>query len=261
MRFSEIATTKIKYRKKLDEMAQETIKNDSFAWVAFNNFKKDASLLGEQLAGTYQLFVPRSVGPVSRSERVRSLIGNEYAWNDQGDLNPNYQKWVNQGTLGEAAPILKPGKAESPPGDNKPMNAHLWTSTAKKTDNGWVSSWSAWVNNNQPKWYSNTGYLYKVKPGALILPLDNDYEIRRILNVYQDLGRAKQSDPTDSYYDYYEMRRYFPWDEISKHFDAVHHYGFHNSEFLYGWDVESTAWFDVSFLEYLLRPPCTSLAI
>jgi len=52
------------------------------------------------------------------------------------------------------------------------------------------------------------------------------------------------------------MRYNFPWDEISKHFDAVWHSGSgYDRDFMYGWDVESTAWFNTDFLQLIGEVP------
>ena len=49
------------------------------------------------------------------------------------------------------------------------------------------------------------------------------------------------------------FRSGYPWDQISKHFDGVHHGGYRSDydRFVYGWDCESTAWLDTRFLEFI----------
>ena len=51
------------------------------------------------------------------------------------------------------------------------------------------------------------------------------------------------------------MKTIFPWDQIVKHFDGVWHSGYSDQGFMYGWDVESTAWFDTSFLQLVGEVP------
>lgn len=223
-------------------------------WENLNWLKNGAAERGKELAGSLQLFVPRRLGNTKRSERVKSLFDRPYVWNDEGELDPEAQKWVNQGVIGESnPPILQPGKAVSPPGRNKPT-ASLWTSTAEKSGDGYTSAWSRWTENNQPDWFSDVGYLYRVKPGALILGLDSDRDAERIMSVFIDLKRVDK-DVNDKLISdrYMALHGHFPWNEVVKHFDAVNHEGYssYRDDFIYGWDVESTAWFDTSFLQYL----------
>jgi len=151
-----------------------------------------------------------------------------------------------QGVL-EGAPILQPGKASSPPGNNKPTVASLWTSSAiKGADGAYTSDWARWTKSEQPDWFSDKGYLYKVKPGALILELNSEHDAERIYRAFENLGRASPIDRSERYS---RLSRAFPWDQIAKHFDGVWHGGYRSDGyFMYGWDVESTAWFDTSFL-------------
>lgn len=241
-------------KKHLLQKAGDTTPHDyNPGWEELNWLKQQAKKNGERLAGSYQLFVPRS-NPSAKTPRDYRLdnLGNKWAWDDEGNLKPDYEKRerIRQELKGtetmESAPILKPGKAITPPGRNKPQ-ADFWTSTAKKTTDGWTSEWAQWVSENQPSWFSNTGYLYKVKPGALILELDHESDAERIYFAFEMLGRATPIDYNDSYG---RLSKAFPWDQIAKHFDGVRHGGYsYRSEFLYGWDVESTAWFDTSFLQ------------
>ncbi len=218
-------------------------------WDNLNWFKERAKERGDQLANTLQLFMPRP-NPHAMTNRDRRLqnLSNKYAYDDEGTLKPEYEKW--ELGIHEAAPTFTPGKSSPVPGGNKPI-AKLWTSTAKQLPNGaWTSDWVRWVSGNQNDWMSKTGSLYRVKPGALALQLDSDQDARQLLHAFQDLGRYTQ--PTDNAYssDGWDLRRAFPWEQVVKHFDAVSHYGFRwDGNFMYGWDCESTAWLDTSFLE------------
>jgi hypothetical protein len=219
-------------------------------WESLNGLKMAAVKHGERMAGSLQLFVPRpnTSAMTARDRRLKNL-SNRYAWDDEGNLKSRYANW-EQG-IRESSPVLTGGTAESPPGNNKP-NAQIWTSTAERLDNGsWISDWSRWVNDNQPSWASERGYLFQVQPGARILELDDDHDAERIYQAFLDLGRAEE--PTDQYRDLgrgFAMRQKFPWDQIYRHFDAVHHRGYGRGEFVYGWDVESTAWLNTRFLKY-----------
>lgn len=226
-------------------------------WQLLNDLKSLAQHTGRRLADTYQLFVPRRnpMALTSRDKRLKNLA-NKYAWDDEGNLKPEYEKWEKG--IAEGAPILAPGKTVSPPGNNKP-SASLWTSTARKVGDGWTSEWAQWTESNQPTWFSTTGYLYKVKPGALILELDNDHDAQDIMWVFQSLNRVKEPEEPNNYGRDVNMRLVFPWDEISKNFAGVHHSGYgYGNEFMYGWDVESTAWFDTSVLQLIGEVPVVS---
>jgi hypothetical protein len=229
-------------------------------WERLNYLKQEAAKHGEKMSDTYQLFVPRGMRIPSTKEKSMTMLSNKYAWDDEGNLNPQYAKWdkgqqdldpTGKERTNEAAPILK-GRATPPPGNNKPL-AHLWTSTAWKTKNNeWFSDWAKWTLSEQPKWHSDVGYLYKVKPGALILELDTNRDAEDIINAFANLGRVKG----DDYYDDWKMRSVFPWDEIAKHFDAVHHSRpWYRDGFMYGWDVESTAWLNTDFLQLVGEVP------
>lgn len=225
-------------------------------WESLNYIKQHAKTVGDSLAGKYQLFVPRSIKIPTPREKASALLKNPYAWDDQGNLKPEYAK--NE-SIQEAAPILAPGKPPMIASFNKPM-ANLWTSTAYKSKDGkWSSSWNEWVIGNMRQWTSDTGYLYKVKSGALVLELNSDADVEQIYSAFSQLGKV-----TDKYnnsnYDYKTiMRLSFPWQAIAKHFDAVHHSGYsYGSEFLYGWDAESTAWLDTSFLQLVGEVPVTT---
>jgi hypothetical protein len=231
-------------------------------WEKLNSLKKEAVNHGKKMSDTYQLFVPRGIRIPSTKEKSMTMLRNKYAWDDEGNLTPQYTKWdkgqqdlnpAGKEPINEAAPILK-GRATPPPGHNKPQ-AHLWTSTGYKKRDGWYSDWVRWSDANQPEWVANTGYLYKVKPGALILELDTDHDAEDIIQAFIDLKRVEVGD--DYYQDpRWKMRTVFPWNEIAKHFDAVHHSGtWGHSEFMYGWDVESTAWLNTDFLQLIGEVP------
>jgi len=231
-------------------------------WESLNYLKEWAKRAGEQLAGTYQLFMPRPhPGVLTKYDKAKKNLANRYAWDDDGNLKEPYQKWEDN-PLEEGAPLLKPGKAVAPPGRNKP-NADLWTSTAYKTNKGYSSDWVKWTYYNQKGWMSPVGYLYKVKPGALVLEIDSDHDAEQVMAAFQKLERVKDFDWSDPdvarYGTRFQMQSTFPWDEVVKHFDAVRHrnigYGSHDNGFMYGWDCESTGWLDTSFLQLVGEVP------
>lgn len=222
-------------------------------WESLQDLKRLAKLQGDRMAGSYQLFVPRPhAGAMTARDRRLKNLSNKYAWDDAGNLKPRYADW-EQG-IKENAPVLTGATAVSPPGNNKP-NAELWTSTAERLDDGtWTSAWAQWIEDNQPNWANDRGYLFQVQPGARILELDSDHDADRIYQAFQDLGRAEEPAADQLRYGReFAMRQKFPWDQVYRHFDAVNHNGYYDYsqlEFVYGWDVESTAWLNTRFLKY-----------
>jgi hypothetical protein len=103
-----------------------------------------------------------------------------------------------------------------------------------------------------PDSYSNIGHVYKINPSARILHIRDTYDAKHIYSLYRDLG--VDLNPNSEYStDHYEMTKDFPWHEICKHWDAVHHnpgYG-DRYGFTYTYDVESTVWFNTNVLDYI----------
>jgi hypothetical protein len=253
----------LRKKKSTEPKAGDTTPHDyDPGWEQLNRIKQAAKQYGEEMTERYQLFVPRGNGAAqsARDRRLKNLA-SPYAYDDEGNLQPSYDDWekprkelspTGQDDVKEAAPFLAPGKSNSPPGGNKP-EAAFWTSTARKTNNGWTSDWAKWISENHPSWFSPVGYLYKVTPGALITQINSDRDAERIYYAFQNLGRAEM-DHNDSYG---RLTKGFPWDQLVKHVDAVNHSGFRfqDSRFVYGWDVESTAWFDTSHLQLVGEVP------
>jgi hypothetical protein len=222
-------------------------------------------------AGSLQLFMPRcNASAKTPYEKHLDNIGSKYRY--QKDINnpeeytheitPDAEEWANKHPddklsngikkMDEGAPIIAT-RDNVPPGHNKPQ-AVLWTSTAKKySDGSYSSSWVNWVYNNQPSWLSPIGYLYRVKRDASILDMNSDHDATDMYELFNQLGRGATAlyNPSEDGYNNreYAMRRDFPWGEISKHFDGVHHYNYgYGNEFMYGWDCESVGWFNPAVL-------------
>jgi hypothetical protein len=253
-------------RKSAPKAGDDTPHDYNPGWEQLNRLKQQAQKTGERMTGAYQLFVPRG-HPGAKSLRDRRLanLANRWAWDEEDPtkLKPQYDRWergVPQDQVDEAAPIIPAGQVISPPGNNKP-HALLWTSTAIKSGDAWTSRWANWVAQNQPTWLAPKGYLYQVKPGALILSLDSDHDAEQIFQAFGDLGRVNAPPASDYYRDRPSaaMRVTFPWDQIIRHFDGVRHGGYngygYGDEFMYGWDVESTAWFNGNFLQLKAEVP------
>jgi hypothetical protein len=188
-----------------------------------------------------QLFVPKRRDPAKIEKYKR-----DHAWREIKKQFPD--EIVKE----ESIPVLTSFKESPVDGDNKPSGA-FWTSSAiKKPDGSYSSDWVQHVSRVLPEWQTDYGYLFEIKPQALILDsghLDQFYhwaeshgKMTKELSDY-----AKNSDSET------RMRSNFPWSALAKHFDGVHHdgYGSHyGRDFTYGWDVESTAWFNTSWLTY-----------
>ena len=249
--------TEVRKRKPTELRPGDTTPHDlNPGWQELNYLRQQAHDFGQRLAGRHQLFAPRpnAAALSARHYRLQNLA-SPYAYDEKGDLKPEYSPreqpprdlLPGTGPVDEAAPILKPGKPEQTTGWNKPM-ANLWTSTAWRVEQGWTSDWIKWASNNHPEWVPARGHLYRVKPGALVLELDSDDAALRIYDAYLGLGLV-----TEPIYDPYELSRSFPWRHLARHFDAVHHNNHYmgGGQFVYGWDCESTAWFDTDFLQLM----------
>lgn len=127
------------------------------------------------------------------------------------------------------------------------MYSVTWTSTARKSGDGYTSDWADWCAHEMPQWLSDTGNLYKVGAGARILSMNTDRDAYRIAQHY---GVEPPKDMMASF----AWARKFPWDDIEDDFDAVHHEpsGSRLANLLMSsWDVESTAWFNTNHLDYI----------
>ena len=229
-------------RKKKEPPVQLTPADDAYHELQLT---KEVST-GKFPCNTYQLFMPRPHGGAKTAyqKHVQSL-SNKYAYEpDSPEFTKSYQTWIDKhpDRLGESAPVIA-ARDNVPPGRNKPQ-AILWTSTAtRQSDGTWTSDWVNWVANNQKDWMSETGYLYKVAPNATLLHLNSDYDAEDIYDTFEKMGRVKREYSTDGYDG--GLSKNFPWNEIAKHFDGIHHSGIgYGNEFMYGWDVESLAIFN-----------------
>lgn len=187
-----------------------------------------------------QLFVPKRRDP----KKMEELKRNRRWWDAVKDVENEEKAKLKE----EVAPILT-GFTESPPGDNKP-NGSFWTSTAIKRGVGYTSRWYEYVQNTFPSWQTDYGYLFEVKSNAMVFEsdyLDQFYEWAESYGklTKQNSEYFKNSRGSD------RMRGNYPWDTMARYFDGVHHSGYSmGDEFTYGWDVESTAWFNTNVLTY-----------
>lgn len=187
----------------------------------------------------HQLFVPKRRDP----EVMRANAARRRVWDAYSDLKKS-------GEIKEEAPPVLTAYRESPPGSNKPSNG-FWTSTALKTNAGWTSDWYKLVQRQFPTWQTDYGYLFEVTGTPLLFDLGH---ADQFYQWAMDHGRIKRA--PNEYFQAYSrehMRYAFPWDELAKHFDGVYHGGWggrDSDDLSYGWDVESTVWFDTRFLKY-----------
>jgi len=131
----------------------------------------------------------------------------------------------------------------------KPTTNVTWTSTAEKLPDGsYTSEWVEWCKTEMPQWLAKGGALFKVKPGAKILSMNTDKDAFKIAQYY---GVQPPKNPMD----WITWSRKFPWSQVAKDFDAIHHIpGSRMSNILMSsWDVESTAWFNNNFLDYVAQ--------
>jgi hypothetical protein len=187
-----------------------------------------------------QLFVPKHRDPEKEKRRA-----SEYRYNlTKREMDAEAEK------LKEDAPPILSAYRESPPGSNKPSHG-FWTSSAKKKSDGtYTSAWYEFVKNTFKEWQTDYGYLFEIKANTKI------FDISYAEQYYQwamDKGRMTKPAIDSSYirpYSQEDMRYRFPWDSLSHHFDAAHCYPYRGEDFTYGWDVESTVWFNTSMLTY-----------
>jgi hypothetical protein len=174
--------------------------------------KQRAAATGNALANSLQLFLPRD----NKRKTTPKLATGKVAFSDLKFLG------------------FKP-------------NANLWTSTATRLEDGsYTSDWLEWASGNMG-WNSSFGFLYKVKPGALILPIHSDQDAIKIMSILQKPIKAK-----NNFDRLHIMFTQFPWNQLIENFDGVWHKpGNRNDIFMNPWDAESTAWFDTGHLELI----------
>ena len=186
-----------------------------------------------------QLFVPKRRDPKLELKRKQDR--------DWREVKKQFPDEIKE----ESIPVLTSYR-ESPPGDSKPAHA-FWTSSAIALKDGtYTSDWNKLVHNTFPEWQNDYGYLFEVDTSAIVLPsrdLDQFYEWAEFAHKFT----KEVPDWAKSEWSASRMRSNYPWDILARHFDGVHHGGYGGGgydEFTYGWDVESTAWFNTKVLKY-----------
>lgn len=188
-----------------------------------------------------QLFVPKRRDP-KKAEQLK----RDRDWRD-------IKKQFPDENLKESippAPVLT-GFKESPPGDNKPGGAFWTSSVIEKPGNRYTSRWYEYVKTNYPDWQTDYGYLFEVSDSALVFSSSHLDQFYQWAENHGKLTQAA-SDWAKNQDEETLMRSNFPWDTMARYFDGVHHLGYtsRSYDFRYGWDVESTAWFNTNVLKY-----------
>jgi hypothetical protein len=161
------------------------------------------------------------------------------------------------------APVMM-GRGTMEKGYTKPVGASLWTSTLQVSGEQdgvkyYTSPWLEYAVQINPKWTHRVGHVYKINPSARILTLDDDHDAAVVYKLYRRLGAAIPDEHGTTDYGSKNVHTHFPWNDIAKHWDGIHHsgrrgYGYgYGSDFFSSWDVESTAWFDTDVLQYMGR--------
>jgi hypothetical protein len=116
---------------------------------------------------------------------------------------------------------------------NKPVGA-LWTSTW----NGRGSDWTDWVEYNMEEWKTSKGILIQIQSSVKLYTISNSKDYEKLYDAY---GIKPSSSSFGS----------LDWERISKKYDGVWVENPYAHKDLYGWDVESTAWFNMKVLKPL----------
>lgn len=224
----------------LEEARKKEI-SASVDWGAEHTGLRHVQTLTWSINDRLQLFVPKRRNPTVQRERETEMRLRSV-----------------RKELDEERPPVLTSYRDSPPGNDKPAEG-FWTSSAWETKTGWTSDWYRFVQRRFPEWQTDYGYLFEVDKSAQVFDLfyaDDFFQWAeshdRVLTKTGDWPPADSPD---------NMRVRFPWDEMAKLFDGAHHsgggYGRYD-EFTYGWDVESTVWFNTSVLKYKGAVPLDS---
>jgi hypothetical protein len=259
----------------------ESIENDQQGWELLQSIKEKGLAHGNQLAGSYQLFMPHDLSKDMNAvwnQRLRRLhmLQFDHIYDRSGRQHKDLDAYIKTGQLPrgvweispknyvDEAAILTPGKATLSTRWNKPsaIESWFWTSTARKTSDGkWTSDWVEFVKNHTERgrglafavpehWTNSKGYLYKVKPRGMILSYHSDRQADELAKAFELLGRYERPKDRAGKVNQFDLTDNYPWDLVGRHFDAIHY----NPKYMHQrienqWDVESTAWLDTSFLQ------------
>jgi hypothetical protein len=117
----------------------------------------------------------------------------------------------------------------------KPKHGLLWTSSIDSTPFA-SESWMDWCSHEMPTWIGDQAAIFDVKSSAKILHILNERDLEGLDPAYR-----LPAEYDDARLNYEAMAK--------AGYDGLHidpRAGLH--QLLYGWDVESTVWFDNSVL-------------
>jgi hypothetical protein len=184
-----------------------------------------------------QLFIPKKRDAQKALDRERS----NRMWAAVKDL----------ADVKEEAPPIGVHHYHPKAGNNKPDQG-FWTSSAQQHKDGtWSSDWlTTYLHSNAREWIPANGFLFEIVGEPLLFSIDYADRFFDWAEKYNKGDTTKQAAKYNFNYET-AMRVGFPWDELAKHFDGAHFDGWRGrDDFTYGWDVESTVWFDMGHLKY-----------
>jgi len=122
---------------------------------------------------------------------------------------------------------------------NKPYGA-FWTSSYRKKTKD--TAWSDFKKKRFPDWRTGMGAVFELKSGAKILKIRSHSDYMKIQKKFP-LDASKKCGAGDMYMD---------WGKLSKKYDGFQLAGSTDLIPMLGqWDVESTAWFNMSKLKFV----------
>ena len=129
---------------------------------------------------------------------------------------------------------------------NKPTGV-FWTSSYKQKFKG--SAWTDFKKKEFPTWHSGMGAVFEIKGSPKILKIKshNDY-----MKIQKKFPYKKMDKHRDGRTDCPSGELYLDWGKVSKKYDGFQLAGSTDYIPMLGqWDVESTAWFNMSKLEFV----------
>ena len=120
---------------------------------------------------------------------------------------------------------------------NKPIGV-FWTSSYKQKFKG--SAWTDFKKKKFPQWHSSMGAVFELKGSPKILKIRNHNDYMKIQKKFPMRVECPSGE------------LYLNWKKVSKVYDGVQLAGSTMSIPMLGqWDVESTAWFNMSKLNFI----------
>lgn len=142
--------------------------------------------------------------------------------------------------------------------DNKPAGS-FWTSTLGTDDEGNVASdWDQWMRNSQHEWHVPKGIVLEVSDDANVKHLRTKSEAEDFLDEYgvpghlsEAMGEPPRKEAAvwggGTWWGLFQMVP--DWIRVYDEFDGLHlEGGALGHPAFYGWDAESTAWFNTDHL-------------